>query len=194
MAAPPEPVTRRAQTILALALATAGAISIGDGLYLWGKAHLAQVLLADAWRRARNGEARPVPWPWADTWPVARLRAPSRAVDLIVLAGASGRTLAFGPGHLSGSGVLGGAENAVVAGHRDTHFAFLRTLTPGDTLTLELPGGQTRSYRVFTVGVVHQGDLRWLEPTGLPTLTLLTCYPFAAIVPGGPLRWVVRAQ
>ncbi len=40
------------------------------------------------------------PWPWADTHPVARLIAPAQDADVLVLAGASGRTLAFGPGHL----------------------------------------------------------------------------------------------
>jgi sortase A len=27
----------------------------------------------------------------------------------------------------------------------------------------------------------------------MPTLTLVTCYPFDAIVPGGPLRYAVTA-
>jgi hypothetical protein len=43
------------------------------------------------------------PWPWADTWPIARLSAPRHGVDLFVLAGATGRTLAFGPGHVDGT-------------------------------------------------------------------------------------------
>jgi sortase A len=27
-----------------------------------------------------------------------------------------------------------------------------------------------------------------------PRLTLVTCYPFDAVVPGGPLRWVVTVD
>ena len=30
--------------------------------------------------------------------------------------------------------------------------------------------------------------------TAVPTLTLVTCYPFDAINPGGPLRYVVVAE
>jgi sortase (surface protein transpeptidase) len=32
-----------------------------------------------------------------------------------------------------------------------------------------------------------------MAPTGRKSLTLITCWPFDAIVPGGPLRYVVRA-
>ena len=39
--------------------------------------------------------------------------------------------MAFGPGHLSGTPLPGEAGNAVVSGHRDTHFAFLRGLREG---------------------------------------------------------------
>jgi len=33
-----------------------------------------------------------------------------------------------------------------------------------------------------------------LLPTERAMLTLITCYPFDAVVPGGPLRYVVRAD
>jgi sortase A len=37
-------------------------------------------------------------------------------------------------------------------------------------------------------------DLRLPRDTLVPTLTLVTCYPFDAIDPGGPLRYVVVAE
>jgi len=58
--------------------------------------------------------------------------------------------MAFGPGHLSGTPLPGEAGNAVVTGHRDTHFAFLRRLRLGDVLEVERPDGRpgaTRSAR-----------------------------------------------
>ena len=55
-------------------------------------------------------------------------------VDELVLAGASGRTLAWGPGHLDGSAPPGAAGNAVLSAHRDTHFRFLQRVVPGDPL------------------------------------------------------------
>ena len=48
------------------------------------KAARVQVLLEDAWERTRKGEAKVRPWPWADTWPVARLRVPRLDVSVIV--------------------------------------------------------------------------------------------------------------
>jgi sortase A len=154
---------------------------------------LAQGLLAAAWQRAAAGEARPRPWPGADTWPVARLTLPGRS-PLVVLAGASGRTLAFGPGHVDGSAAPGESGNVVVAGHRDTHFRALAGLVAGDELVLEAPGGGRRSYRVRETAVVDHRDTRPLLPSAGARLTLITCWPFDAVRPGGPLRWVVVAD
>jgi sortase A len=70
---------------------------------------------------------------------VARLVVPSEDVEMIVLAGASGRTLAFGPGHLKGTPLPGQAGNAVISGHRDTHFAFLARLHLADEVDVERP-------------------------------------------------------
>ena len=120
---------RRAGHWAVACLLCRGFWQLGQGAYIPAKAWLAQELMQHAWTRAGEGEARPVPWPWADTWPVARLSAMAGDVNLIVLAGGSGRTLAFGPGHLSASAMPGTAGNSVIAGHRDTHFNFLQHLT-----------------------------------------------------------------
>jgi sortase A len=37
-------------------------------------------------------------------------------------------------------------------------------------------------------------SLRLPRTTIVPTLTLVTCYPFDAVIPGGPLRFVVVAE
>ena len=94
---------RRLTLAAALVLALAGAIFLGQGGVHLRKAQLAQLLIERAWQRALAGEPAPKPWPWADTWPVARLDAPAQGVSLFVLAGSSGRTLAFGPGHEQGT-------------------------------------------------------------------------------------------
>jgi sortase A len=60
---------------------------LGQGAYIPAKAWLAQELMQRAWVRTSEDDNRQVPWPWADTWPVARLSARAGAVDLIVLAG-----------------------------------------------------------------------------------------------------------
>jgi sortase A len=130
---------RRASALLGGALALWG---LGSAGYIHAKAALAQVLLRDAWERAQSGHAMPRPWPWADTWPVARMRVPRLAVDQIVLAGASGRTLAFGPALAPAGAAIGAEGAAVLSGHRDTHFAFLRELVAGDRVWLDTPQGR----------------------------------------------------
>jgi len=165
----------------------------GQGAYIPAKAWLAQELMQRAWGRATEGEDHAVPWPWADTWPVARLTSRTRGVDLIVLAGGSGRTMAFGPGHLSASATPGGDGNTVIAGHRDTHFRFLRDVRPGETLGVERPGGDRYLYRVLAVDVVDSRHASIVLDTDTPMLTLITCYPFDALEAGGPMRYVVTA-
>jgi sortase A len=161
--------------------------------WIEAKARLAQHLVRRAWERERSGAGDARPWPWADTHPVARLLVPTRGVDLMILAGASGRTMAFGPGHLSGSPLPGEAGNAVVSGHRDTHFAFLRELRPGEALVVVRRDGARRRYLVRQALVVDQREAWVAEDAGDTRLTLVTCYPFDAIRPGGALRYVVSA-
>ncbi len=167
---------------------------LGQGTYIPAKAWLAQELMQRAWLRARRNVERPAPWPWADTWPVARLTTSSRDVDLIVLEGGSGRTLAFGPGHLSASALPGETGNAIIAGHRDTHFRFLRDVEIGDLIGLESANGQRHVYQVVGADIVDSRKGSLLLDTATAMLSLVTCYPFDAAEAGGPLRYVVTAK
>lgn len=185
------PVLRR---WLSAALLAGGAVLFGHGAYIYAKARVAQVLLHRAWARTLAGEKSVKPWPWADTFPVARLTIPKARADFIVLAGASGRTLAFGPGHLDGTARPGEEGNCVLSAHRDTQFAALRDVGRGDAVVVETPDGRRGVYRVEETAVFDRRDTRPLRPTEAPTLTLVTCYPFDAVTAGGPLRYVVRAR
>jgi sortase A len=175
------------------ALLLLGAASIVRGSWIFTKAAVAQVLLRHAWSATRGGDERARPWPWADTWPVARLLSPRRDVDLVVLEGATGSSTAFGPGHVLGTPLPGAPGNVALAAHRDTHFRFLRDVTVGESLQLELPDGRVQHYSVERTSIVDEHDTRLLETPGT-WLTLITCYPFDAAVPGGPLRYVVQAR
>ena len=68
----------------------------------------------------------------------------------------------------------------------------LRDLEAGDTLVLETLDRALR-YRVAGMEVVHESHTELLWRSGRAELTLITCYPFDAITPGGPLRSVVHA-
>jgi sortase A len=184
------PALRRAGTLVLLAVA---AWHGGRAAWIAGKARLAQHLVRDAWGKTLAGAGEARPWPWADTHPVARLVVPGRGVDVFVLAGASGRTMAFGPGHLSGTPRPGEPGNSVVSGHRDTHFAFLRRLRDGDAILVERRDGRRRRYVVDGARVVDHRETWVARDAGDTRLTLVTCYPFDALRPGGSLRYVVTA-
>lgn len=180
--------------LLVSALLCLGFWQFGQGAYIPAKAWLAQELMQRAWTRAGGGEERAVPWPWADTWPVARLTAKERGIDLIVLAGGSGRTLAFGPGHLSASVLPGDVGNSIIAGHRDTHFQFLRNVEPGELLGMETARGQRHLYKVVGVDIVDSRKGSLVLDTDTAMMTLVTCYPFDSLQAGGALRYVVTAK
>lgn len=184
---------RRAAWTLVVGLVLTGVWLVGDALVIHAKAALAQVLVEQAWQYTQLTGQPLRPWPWADTRPIARLRIGTRQPDLFVLAGASGRTLAFGPGHHDDSALPGTIGNAALSAHRDTHFRVLRELAVGAALTVERPDRVEVRYRVRAVRVVDRRDLVLPRDPGVPMLTLVTCYPFDALTAGGPLRYVVVA-
>lgn len=183
----------RAASLLVACLLGLGFWQLGQGAWIPAKAWVAQEMMQRAWRRAEAGEVTPPPWPWADTWPVARLSARGGDVELIVLEGGSGRTLAFGPGHLPASVLPGEGGNSIIAGHRDTHFRFLKDVEPGDTVLVERPDGRGHLFRIVAIDVVDARRGSILLDTDEPMLSLVTCYPFDAAAPGGPMRYVVTA-
>lgn len=180
--------------LAALLLLGVGVWEGGQGLWIHGKARLAQHLLQQAWVTSQIEGYDAKPWPWADTSPIARLTVPRHGIDHIVLRGASGRTLAFGPGHHDGTALPGTPGVAMIAGHRDTHFAFLSQVKPGDAIELHNRHGGVVHYQVTGTAVIDS-RLPFSPPAvDSPALLLLTCYPFDAVAPGGPLRYVVEAR
>ena len=64
----------------------------------------------------------------------------------------------------------------------------------GDSLVVERASGATYVYKITSTDVVDSRyDSLELDTTD-KVLSLVTCYPFDAIEPGGPLRYVVTAR
>ncbi len=165
-----------------------------DAGWIHAKGALAQVLLERSWSRTVLDGAAHRPWPWADTRPVARLSVPRLNRRQIVLSGDNGRTLAFGPGWAEASAAPAASGTTVISGHRDTHFAWLGELVAGDVVAIE-SRERTTDYVVTSTRIVD-ADRERIDPQAIPgnTLLLVTCWPFDAVVAGGPLRYVVTAR
>jgi len=177
---------------VAAILAVAGMWLTCGGFYIHAKAVLAQVLLERAFAAELSSGTTVKPWPWADTWPVARIGVPRLGVSAIALASSSGQAMAFGPGHLSDTPEAGEDGIAVYAAHRDTHFAFLGRVVTGDTVVVTRRDGTVARFRVTDARVV-----RWnasgIDPAAPGRqLALVTCWPLDAVLQG-PLRYVVYA-
>ena len=174
----------------------AGASLTARALYMHAKAELAGILIRRAWNQSLETGKVHTPWPWADTFPVARLRIPRLGYDEFVLEGATPRTLAFGPARLFSGADFGEPGNLVLAGHRTSWFKPLEGITQNDSIQLQWFDARRqlheRSYRVSAIRVVDPQDVTLLAPTADDALTLITCYPFGHS-PRSPQRFIVRA-
>jgi sortase A len=184
----------RTRTWVFLFVLGAGMAISGKGIYLQAKATLAQHLLQSAWQQTLEGGKQVKPWPWADTWPVARMQVPGRDIDLIVLSGASGRTLAFAPGHLAGTASPGEKGVSLVSAHRDTHFRFLGELKKKEQILVQKPDGRRITYVITHYGIVNANHARFPVRNEQDSLILLTCYPFQSLHAGTDLRYFVIAR
>jgi sortase A len=173
--------------------ALVGALCVGAACWIHIKAMAAQVLINAAWERAQSGATEARPWPWADTNPVARLTF-HKSKALVVLEGSSGRNLAFAPSHDAASVLPGEPGNSVISAHRDTHFRELEHARVGDRISVERTDGRVFLFSITDVRVADSRQTRVSLDGEVPRLTLVTCYPFDAIQPGGPLRFVVTAD
>jgi len=118
------------------------------------------------------------------TIPKVGLKAP-------LFEGTDDTALDRGVGHIDGTNLPGGAGNVGIAGHRDGFFRGLKDLGVGDVILLKTVA-DTETYVVAETRIVPPEDMSVLDPTSVPSLTLVTCYPFYFVGPA-PQRYIVRA-
>ena len=129
------------------------------------------------------------------TGPVAalgRLEIPRLRIQAIVAEGTDEGTLELAVGHIASTPSPGSPGNCGLAGHRDTFFSGLGRAREGDLVRFSTPQ-QTYTYEVEWCQVVEPDRVDTLDPTPVPSLTLVTCYPFT-YVGRAPKRFVVRAR
>jgi sortase A len=120
------------------------------------------------------------------------LEIPRIGLTSVVEQGDDNAVLNRSVGHIPGTALPGSDGNVGLAGHRDSFFRHLGELRRGDKITFRSVSG-TYTYRVRSTSIVDPTDVGVLLPTGKPTLTLVTCYPFLYIGTA-PKRFVLVAD
>jgi sortase A len=123
--------------------------------------------------------------------PLSVIRISRIGLQAPVLDGTDEWTLNRGVGHIEGTVSPGERGNVGIAGHRDGFFRALKDVVIGDTIELDLRE-RVEFYRVTNMLVVDPSDISVLKDRSLPSLTLVTCYPFY-FVGNAPKRYVVQA-
>jgi len=124
-------------------------------------------------------------------FPLAILRIPKISLEVPVFNDTDDLTLNRGVGRILGTAEIGESGNVGIAGHRDGFFRGLKDVERGDSIELARPG-HTDQYVITDLQIVNPEDVRVLAPTTVPTLTLVTCFPFY-FVGSAPQRYIVTA-
>jgi sortase A len=124
--------------------------------------------------------------------PLAVLRIPKIHLEVPVYNDTDDLTLNRGVGRILGTAQVGKGGNLGIAGHRDGFFRGLKDLAPGDEIAL-VGVSQSDVYAVEKIQIVNPEDVSVLSPTRVPSLTLVTCFPFY-YVGSAPQRFIVHAS
>jgi LPXTG-site transpeptidase (sortase) family protein len=97
-----------------------------------------------------------------------------------------------GAGLVAGMGNPDQGGNVGIAGHRDGFFRPLKDIKIGDLIEVRTRI-KVHRYRVTSIDIVDAEDKRLLVDTDLPSITLVTCYPFYYIG-NAPKRFIVAGK
>jgi len=124
--------------------------------------------------------------------PVALLKLDRIHLEVPVFEGTDDRVLNRGAGRIIGTAHIGETGNVGIAGHRDSFFRGLKDLRIGDSIELESKSA-SRTYVIDSIKLVAKDDVSVLKSESVPSLTLVTCFPFY-FVGSAPQRYIVHAS
>jgi sortase A len=124
--------------------------------------------------------------------PITVLQIPKIHLAVPLLDGTDASTLNHAVGRIRGTARPGEKGNIGIAGHRDSFFRGLKDLKLGDEIELRR-GKATDTYIIDEIQIVTPDNVGVLRARKLPSLTLVTCYPFYYIG-SAPKRYVVMAS
>jgi len=196
------------------ALVLVGSLLCIHACWLPAKAWLSQVLILHSWQQSMaqlkvlqqneaiqsknldhaSANVAIKPWPWADTLPIAELSFARLEKSIVVLNGGDPTSLAFSAGAVAPFNQPNSAKPFVVAGHRDSHFAFLENILMKDVISMTDKYGQSQLYQVEAMDIidVSTGQLPILSSE--TSLLLITCYPFNGAGSDTNERYVITAK
>ncbi len=120
----------------------------------------------------------PIPTPGPEQ--AVQLQIPSIKVDAPVVQGDSWEQLKKGVGQHAGSADPGQPGNLVLSAHDDVYgeiFRDLDQLENGDEIII-FTAQHSYTYVVTSIEIVEPTDVEVMAPTGDPTATLISCYPY----------------
>jgi sortase A len=124
--------------------------------------------------------------------PLAVLRIPNIHLEVPLFEGTDDLTLNHAVGRIAGTARPGEPGNIGIAGHRDGFFRGLKDVRIGDAIELRTLQG-TDKYVVDEIQIVKPADVEVLQAGPVPSLTLVTCYPFY-FFGSAPQRYIVKAS
>ena len=190
-------VAKLFRKLIVSALVIVGGVMSIQASWLPTKAWVSQQLIHNSWQQSITAHERLVvvkPWPWADTYPIAELIFQRLDKSIVVLNGGDPTTLAFSAGAVAPFNQPKATNPFVVAGHRDSHFAFLEDIAMKDVISLVDGQGKTQLYQVKNIDIVDAttGQLPLIADE--QTLVLITCYPFNQLGNDSNERYVITAK
>lgn len=183
----------RIMTLMVTICLVIGSVYLMQASLINAKALVGQWLIANAWEKTLHTGERHLPWPWADTYPVAKLNVPRFGRTYYVLQGASGEALSFGPGLNVYSSEDGAIALFLIQAHMDTHFDFLGQLEIGDIVELFFEGRLVR-FKIAQHQHLSAPRFQLTEQPETPLLVLSTCMNGADREADTDLRRLVIAQ
>ena len=124
--------------------------------------------------------------------PIGTLEIARVGLSGVVVEGDEDSVLDRAIGHLPDTPLPWHTGNSALAAHRDALFRPLKDVRLGDILRLRTPHGNFE-YLVRDIQIVKPDALWVLDPTPVPMLTLISCWPFNYIG-HAPERFIVRAE
>ena len=212
-------LTKTATKLTAAALLIVGGFLCVQASWLPAKAWLSQQLIKHSWQQSisimaqqqmqerqqqirsqdntnPHSLSKPIaikPWPWADTFPIAELVFQRIDKSIVVLNGGDPTTLAFSAGAVAPFNQPAAIKPFVVAGHRDSHFAFLEDIAIKDIVSLVDARGKMQHYQVESIDIVDATIGQFPLVADVRSLVLITCYPFKGITNSADERYVITA-